>query len=94
MIEVIVGVLVLLGGFFAFIAALGVIRMPDTLTRMHASTKAGTLASILIMSAATLHFFTVSVSARATLIILFMMLTAPLSAHMLGRSAVRNYNKD
>jgi multicomponent Na+:H+ antiporter subunit G len=45
MIDVVAGILCLAGGAFAFIAGLGVLRLPDVLTRMHASTKAGTLAS-------------------------------------------------
>ena len=38
MIEIIAGILALLGAAFAFIAALGVVRLPDVLTRMQAST--------------------------------------------------------
>lgn len=82
------GILVLIGGVFALIAALGVLRLPDVLTRMHASTKAGTLASSLILIAVAIQFGDVSAIAKATAAVLFLMLTAPLAAHMLGRSAV------
>jgi multicomponent Na+:H+ antiporter subunit F len=41
--RIIMAALVLLGGFFCFVAGLGVLRLPDVLIRMHASTKAGTL---------------------------------------------------
>ncbi len=88
MIDVVVGILILLCGFFSFIAAIGIIKMPDTLTRMHASTKAGTLATILVMCAVALHFSNLAVYSRTFLIILFLMLTAPLAAHMLGRSSI------
>jgi multicomponent Na+:H+ antiporter subunit G len=87
MIEIVAGVLILVGGLFALIAALGVLRLPDVLTRMHASTKAGTLASALILVAVALVFGTASVTTKAIAAILFLMLTAPLAAHMLGRSA-------
>ena len=86
-IDVAGGVLVLLGGAFALIAAVGILRLPDVLTRMHASTKAGTLASALILIAVGLYFGDTSVTAKVIATVLFLMLTAPLAAHMLGRSA-------
>jgi len=88
MIDVIAGLLCLGGGAFAVIAALGILRLPDVLTRMHASTKAGTLASALILVAVAIEFQDIGVTAKAIAAILFLMLTAPLAAHMLGRSAV------
>ena len=90
MIEILAGILCLLGGAFALIAALGILRLPDVLTRMHASTKAGTLASALILVALALQFQDTAVTAKAIAAILFLMLTAPLAAHMLGRSAVED----
>ena len=90
MIAYLAGVLCLLGGAFALIAALGILRLPDVLTRMHASTKAGTLASALILVAVALQFQDMGVTAKAIAAILFQMLTAPLAAHMLGRSAVED----
>ena len=90
MIAYVAGVLCLLGGAFAVIAAVGILRLPDVLTRMHASTKAGTLASALILVAVAIEFREMDVTAKAVAAILFLMLTAPLAAHMLGRSAVED----
>jgi multicomponent Na+:H+ antiporter subunit G len=90
MIAYLAGILCLLGGGFAVIAALGILRLPDVLTRMHASTKAGTLASALILVAVALEFQEMGVTAKAIAAILFLMLTAPIAAHMLGRSAVED----
>jgi multicomponent Na+:H+ antiporter subunit G len=87
MMDWIAGILVLAGGAFALIAGLGVLKLPDVLTRMHASTKAGTLASLLILAAVAIEFHTLTVTAKAVAAILFLMLTAPLAAHLLGRSA-------
>ena len=84
-----IGVLFLLGGFFAFVAGLGVLRLPDVLTRMHASTKAGTLGSALILAGAALHFDDFAYTTKAILAILFILLTAPVAGHMIGRAAVR-----
>jgi multicomponent Na+:H+ antiporter subunit G len=60
---------------------------------MHASTKAGTLASALILVAVALVFGTTTVTTKALAAILFLMLTAPLAAHMLGRSAAVRRDK-
>ena len=89
MVNIIIGILIVLSSFFSFIAAIGIIKMPDTLTRMHASTKAGTLSTILIMCAVAMNFSSLAVYSRTLLIIIFLMLTAPLAAHMLGRSSIQ-----
>ncbi len=86
MIEVIKGFLVLTGAVFMLLAALGILRLPDLLTRMHATTKAAALGVILIMLAVALHFAEVAVMARAFAIIVFVLMTAPVAAHVIGRA--------
>lgn len=86
MIEIVTGALVLSGTAFMLLAALGVARLPDLLTRMHATTKAATLGVSLIMLAVALHFAQVVVVARALGVILFIMMTAPVAAHIIGRA--------
>lgn len=88
MTEITAGILILLGGVFAIIASFGVVKLPDTLTRMHASTKAGTLASALILSALALLSGEAEVVVKCAVAILFLLLTAPLAAHMLGRASL------
>lgn len=89
MAEWIMAVLVLLGGFFCFVAGLGVLRLPDVLIRMHASTKAGTLGSGLILVAVAIFFADVATITRAVAGILFLLMTAPVAAHMIGRAAFK-----
>lgn len=81
--------LIILGGFFCLIAGLGVLRLPDVLIRMHASTKAGTLGSGLILIAVCIFFADVATITRAVATILFLLITAPVAAHMIGRAAFR-----
>ncbi|TFL17297.1 monovalent cation/H(+) antiporter subunit G [Jannaschia formosa] len=88
--ELFLSACVLLGGFFAFVAGLGILRLPDVLIRMHATTKAGTLASGLIMLAVAVGLGDVPTIARAVIIVLFLLLTAPVAAHMIGRAAFRS----
>jgi len=89
-IEWLLAILIVLGGFFCFVAGLGILRLPDVLIRMHASTKAGTLGSGLILGAAAIHFADVAITTRAVATILFLLITAPVAAHMIGRAAFRS----
>ncbi len=68
------------------VAAVGLLRLPDLYTRMHAVTKAGTLGIGLVLVSAAVAFADVSVATRALAAFLFVLFTAPVSAHMLGRA--------
>lgn len=88
MIEIAAGLLILLAGLFALAAGLGILRLPDVYIRMHAATKVGTLASGLVMGAVALAFPEPGVLLRCGLIVLFLLITAPIGAHMVGRAAL------
>ncbi|CAH2030905.1 monovalent cation/H(+) antiporter subunit G [Trichlorobacter ammonificans] len=80
--------LLLLGGvFFALVAAIGVVRLPDIYMRLSAASKASTMGSSLILSAVALFFGSTVVTGKVVAIIAFTLLTAPVAAHMLGRAA-------
>lgn len=87
--EILTALLVVAGGLFALAAAVGVLRLPDVLIRMHASTKAGTLGCGLILVAVAVHFGETGITARALAAIIFLIVTAPVAAHMIGRAAYR-----
>ena len=87
--EILAALLMLAGGAFTFIAGLGVLRMPDVYVRMHASTKAGTLGVGLIMAAIAMTAESTGVVAKALAAIAFVILTAPVAAHLIGRAAYR-----
>ena len=88
MIEYLVAGLLLLGGLFGIAAGVGILRLPDVFIRMHAATKVGTLSSMLILAAAAIFFSEPGVVLRAVLIVVFLLLTAPIGAHMIGRAAL------
>lgn len=90
MIDLLIAVFLVLGGGFAAIAGLGLLRLPDVLIRMHASTKAGTLGVGLIVIGVAIHFGDLVVVTKAVLIILFLLLTAPVAAHLIARAAYRS----
>ena len=89
MTDAIVALLILVGGTFGVIGGLGLVRMPDVLIRMHAATKIGTLATGLILAAAAVHFGRTAEVVQVILIVVFLLLTAPIASHMIGRAAVR-----
>lgn len=80
-------VLMLAGSTFMLIAALGVLKMPDFLTRLHCSTKAGTLGIGLIFLSVALDYLELGISTRSLAAITFQLLTAPVGAHVIGRAA-------
>src|SRR3990167_830868 len=81
------GLLLIFGSAISFIAGLGMLRMPDIMMRMHAGTKAGTLGLSLILIATAIHFGTMAVGTKVVLTILFIFITIPIGAQMLGRAA-------
>ena len=83
-------VLAALGVGLMMIAGLGVLRMPDLLTRMHASSKAGTLGAALVLAAAAIRLGEGGVAVRALLVVLFLFLTAPVASHLLARAGYRS----
>jgi multicomponent Na+:H+ antiporter subunit G len=92
-IDLICGLLILAGGLLAFIAALGVVRMEDVFTRMHASTKAGSLGLGLIVAALLIADVEPSWSAKAAAVLIFMLTTLPISAHLVGRAVYRHMDQ-
>ena len=87
MAEVLVAIMVLSGCLFCLVAAIGTVRLPDTLIRMHAATKAGTLGAGLILAGAAVWFSEMGIVLRALLTLLFLFMTAPVGAHLIGRAA-------
>lgn len=76
-----------LGLIFILLAGIGLLKMPDFYIRLSISTKAVTLGVGLILVACAASFGDAAVSARVVAIILFIVLTAPVGAHMIGRAS-------
>lgn len=84
--NILISIFMLSSAIFILVAAVGILRLPDLLTRMHASTKAGALGVALMMVAAMLHFNDLVLMAKAMAVILFIFITAPVAAHAIGRA--------
>jgi multicomponent Na+:H+ antiporter subunit G len=90
MTTVIAGMFFLGGAFFIFVAALGVLKFPDVYSRMHAVSKASSLGMGLILVGTTIDLGTLDALVKCALISIFIFLTTPVAAHMLGRAAYLN----
>jgi multicomponent Na+:H+ antiporter subunit G len=85
--DVISSFLLVSGSLFSLVAALGMLRLPDTIMRMHAATKAGTLGAGLILIAEAVFYQEIGITLRALAAITFLLMTAPVAAHLIGRAA-------
>lgn len=75
------------GATFALLAAIGVLRMPDLFTRMQAAAKASTIGLTLLLIGTAIELGDAASIARAASIGAFMMLTSPVSSHVIARAA-------
>lgn len=80
-------VLLFAGSVFCLVAAVGMLRLPDTLIRMHAATKAGTLGAGCILAAEAVMAGDLGTTLKVAAVIIFLLLTAPVAAHLIGRAA-------
>lgn len=87
MIDYIISAFIILGVAFLLLSAIGLLRMPDLYTRMSATTKASTLGVGLLLIGTAIYFGDIGIVSRAVVIILFLFITVPIAAHMIGRAA-------
>nr|WP_256478363.1 monovalent cation/H(+) antiporter subunit G [Notoacmeibacter sp. MSK16QG-6] len=87
MLNIVVGLLLLAGALFSLAASIGLLRLPDLYTRMHSASKAGTVGSGFALIAMAIHSADLGDSTRAIAGVVFFLLTAPISAHLLAKAA-------
>lgn len=78
-------IIVLLGSIFLFLGALGLVRMPDLFNRIQAGTKASTLGTMLTLLG--VIFLNPGWAGKLVILILFVLITNPISSHVLARAA-------
>ena len=95
-IEFLVASLILLGAAFALLGSIGLARLPDFFTRLHGPTKATTL-GVGAMALASSVYFTATrpgLSLHEIAVLVFLFITAPVSAHLLAKAALHRRKKD
>ena len=90
MLDIIVSILVILGGFFALVGSIGLVKFRDTFMRLHGPAKATTLGVGGVLLGSVLYFSALSgkLAMHEFLILVFLFLTAPISAHMMAKAAL------
>lgn len=82
-------VFLLLGAMLCFAASVGLVRFPDVLTRMHAATKPQTLGLLFVVAGVAFSLQNFQVLGTLLLVAILQLLTAPVAAHMVSRTAYR-----
>ncbi len=76
------------GGFFLVAGGVGLMRMPDFFTRMHAASMTDTLGAGLLLVALMTHAGLSQATVKLTIISVFILLTSPAAAHALAKAAL------
>jgi multicomponent Na+:H+ antiporter subunit G len=87
-------VLLVLGSTLTLVAAIAILRFEDLLSRMHAATKPQVLGLTLMMAGLALTVRNPVVVWTLVLVVAFQLITAPISAHMVGRAGYRTGKVD
>jgi multicomponent Na+:H+ antiporter subunit G len=82
-----VATIVLAGSIFSLLATLGLVRFPDVYSRIHAASKAGLVGAGLLLLAVAIASLQIEIVLRTLIGIVFLMLTTPVSAHLLARAS-------
>ncbi|MBI9108095.1 MAG: monovalent cation/H(+) antiporter subunit G [Spirochaetales bacterium] len=88
--EIAGSIFVLIGSLIFFLSSLGVIRMPDVYNRIQTGTKATTLGTIFVLVG--LAFLSPDWTAKLAVLLVFILLTNPVSSHVVARAA--HFNKE
>jgi len=88
LVELVVSLLIVAGGFFVFVGSFGLIKLPEIMQRLHAPTKATTLGVGSVLIASMLYFFVIegNPSIHELVVTLFLFLTAPITANFVAKA--------
>lgn len=83
---------IIAGSIFCLIGAIGLIRMPTFMTRVHAVSVLDTLGAILVLGGLMLQSGLSLITVKLIFILLFLLLTGPVATHALVNTAIRDKN--
>lgn len=90
MMDIFIGIVCTIGALAILFASIGILRMPDFYLRLSVTVKAATMGVGVFLISAAVLFPDIEVTAKAFAIIFFLLLTAPVAAHAIGRTAYRS----
>lgn len=88
--DIVGAILVTAGAVFSLAGALGLVRFPDTMTRMHAATKPSVFGLMLVLTGVAFEIREPAVWGLVLLTFLLQVMTAPVSGHLVSRAAHRS----
>lgn len=88
--EIVCAGFIIVGVLFIFISSIGIVRLPDFYIRVSAITKAATLGVASIMIGTAVYFNDIVIAIKATAVIVFLLITSPIAAHIIGRAAYKD----
>lgn len=93
--DILVALLLLVGGAFTLLGSFTLVKLSGFFSRLHGPTKATTLGVGCILLASALHFTLGSegASVHEVLIVVFLFLTAPVSAHLMAKAALHSHRE-
>ncbi|SFL10445.1 Na+/H+ antiporter subunit G [Shimia haliotis] len=96
LIEIVISFFLVIAGVFGFVGSFGMLKLRNTMQRLHAPTKATTLGVGGALIASMLYFALVkeSLSFHELLITIFLFLTAPVSAHFIAKTYIQGREKE
>jgi multicomponent K+:H+ antiporter subunit G len=89
--DILIALCLVIGGVFGLVGSYGLIKLQDTMQRLHAPTKATTLGVGGVLIASMLYFLLVegTLSFHELMISIFLFLTAPITAHFMAQTYTR-----
>ncbi len=85
----------IVGAIFSLVGSIGLLKFNDTMTRLHAPTKVGTVGVGALLLAAMIHSFTIGQGAlHEALIMGFLFVTAPISANFMAKASLHRRDCD
>ncbi len=92
--EFLISIFLLIGSFFTLVGSIGLVKLPDFFMRLHGPTKATTLGVGAMLVASMLYYYSYHDTVRLNelLIIIFLFMTAPVSAHLMSKAALHKKN--
>jgi multicomponent K+:H+ antiporter subunit G len=93
--ELIISLLIVIGGFFALVGSVGLVKLPELMQRLHAPTKATTLGVGSVLLASVLYFLIIdgNPSIHELVITLFLFLTAPITANFIAKAHLHDIDR-
>lgn len=95
LLDMLIAAMLVMSGLFGLVGSVGLLKLPDTMTRLHAPTKATTLGVGGALIASMLYFaaYGEGVSFHELLITLFLFITAPITANFIAKAQLHRGGK-